>query len=80
MFLTLRSESFLNLAKKYRIKKEVDYTFIDFFMNDPSLPDERPIKFSSDIKTDKELLRQMKSMNRYFKVGNNSHETTEISS
>ncbi len=79
MFLTLRPENFLNLAKKYRIKKEVDYSFIDFFMNDPFLSDKRPIKFLSDIKSDGGMSKQVKSMNRYFKVGNNLHETTQIS-
>jgi hypothetical protein len=78
LFLSLTSENYVNLAKKYRIKKEIDYTFIDFFLNEPSSDDHRPHRYSSEIKTDKHLLTRIKSINRYFQVSNSQHDTTDI--
>ena len=68
----------MNLAKRYRIKKEIDYSFIDFSLNDPSGHDYRPYKYSSSVKPDKFLLSHIKAINRYFDVSNTDHETTDI--
>lgn len=68
----------MNVAKRYRIKKEIDYTFIDFYLNDPIGKDQRPLKYASSVKTDKFLQEPIKAINRYFKVSNTAHETTDI--
>lgn len=39
LFLTISTENLLRVANKYRIKKEVDYTFFDFYLNDPTTKD-----------------------------------------
>jgi len=35
LFLNIGLDNLLKVATKYRIKKEIDYTYIDFFLNDP---------------------------------------------
>lgn len=68
LFLNMNTDNLLKVANRYRIKKEVDYTFIDFYLNDPTTRDERPIKFNSKFKSDKHSVIRQKHLKRYFKV------------
>lgn len=52
IFLSLSVENMLRVAGRYEIKKEVEYSTIDLFLNDPSAEDNRPIKYHSKIKED----------------------------
>ncbi len=68
LFLNMNTDNLLRVANRYRIKKEVDYTFLDFYLNDPTTHDGRPIKFNSKFKSDKHSVVQQKHMKRHFKV------------
>ncbi|CAM6002103.1 unnamed protein product [Sphagnum balticum] len=50
LLLHLSTENLLRLAMQFRIKKEVDYTALDFFLNDPSNSAMRPYKLMPDIR------------------------------
>lgn len=68
----------LKIASRFRIKKQVDYSVIDFFLNDPTTSDKRPIKINSKIKKDPLLLHEVKKMSRYFNNKNNHYSSNEI--
>ena len=51
LLLNLSSENMLKVAQKFKIKKNIDYTSFDFYLNDPTLSDERPIKMNSIFKS-----------------------------
>lgn len=52
LFLTMNTENLLRVANKYRIKKEIDFTAFDFYLNDPTTPDNRPIRMNGKFKMD----------------------------
>jgi hypothetical protein len=58
----------LKVASRFRIKKELDYTSIDFFINDPSTSDQRPIKLNTQMQGNEDMVSQLKHINRYFGV------------
>jgi hypothetical protein len=68
LFLNINVDNLLRVANKYRIKKEVDYTFFDFFLNDPTTKDDRPIKLHSKCKSDHQSVIQHKHLSRYFRI------------
>lgn len=68
LFLTISPKNLLSLAKRYRIKKEIDYACIDFFLNEPTSKDERPIRLNSALKPDVALQKQAKEISRYLEV------------
>ena len=68
LFLTVSPQNLLNLAKRYRIKKEIDYTCIDFYLNEPTSKDDRPIRLNSALKPDAVLQGHVKEMSRYLQV------------
>lgn len=78
LFLNLSVENMLKVATKYRIKKEVDYTFIDFFLNDPTSSDQRPLKLNSKFKSDVKHAAQLKRVNRYFGVHDSQNDNLDI--
>ena len=78
LFLNLSVENMLKVATKYRIKKEVDYTFIDFFLNDPTSSDQRPLKLNSKFKSDVKQSTQLKKVNRYFGVHDSQNDNLDI--
>ena len=41
----------LRVGQKFKIKKRIDFTSFDFFLNDPMLTDKRPIKMNSMFKS-----------------------------
>lgn len=56
----------LKVASRYEIKKEIDYAKVDLFLNDPSLEDNRPIKYHSKVKEDGGRQEQCKHLSRFF--------------
>lgn len=47
LFLNLSVENRIKMAARYKMKKEIDYSQIDFFINDPTGKDSRPLKVHS---------------------------------
>ena len=41
---------------------------MDFFLNEPTTSDLRPIKLHSDLQNDREHLQKMKTLSRKFKM------------
>ena len=76
LFLTVSPQNLLNLAKRYMIKKEIDYTCIDFYLNEPTSKDERPIRLNSALKTDTVLQKQVKEISRYLQVNHTAASST----
>jgi hypothetical protein len=68
IFLNLSIENMLKVAGRFEVKKELDYSIIDFFLNDPTTIDFRPIKYHSKIKIDQVRREQIKQLTRYFKI------------
>ena len=68
IFLNLSIENMLKVAGRFEIKKELDYSVIDFFLNDPSTDDNRPIKYHSKIKMDTGRREQIKQLSRFFHI------------
>jgi hypothetical protein len=66
------------VANRYRIKKEVEYTHFDFFLNDPTTDDQRPVKLHSKFITDKENAAQLKHISRYFNVKERAAKIEQI--
>lgn len=76
LFLTVSPQNLLNLAKRYRIKKEIDYTCIDFYLNEPTSKDERPIRLNSALRIDNGLQKSVKEISRYFEVNHTTPSAT----
>ena len=53
LFLNLSIDNMLKVASRYEIKKMIDYSNLDFSLNDPTTADERPIKYHSRYRQDK---------------------------
>ena len=53
LFLNLSTMNMLKVASRFEIKKAIDYSNLDFGLNDPTTPDERPIKYHSRYRQDK---------------------------
>ena len=69
--INLSFENRLRLATKYEMKKEIDYSVVDFFINEPFSPDQRPLKLHSSFTQDKsmkEMQQVFKKISRHFKV------------
>lgn len=49
IFLNLSNENRLKMASRYQMKKEIDYSIIDFYLNEPTNKDWRPLKFHSEM-------------------------------
>ena len=49
IFISQTSENLVKVAERHRIKKEIDYTQVDLFINDPRDKAERPYKVNSEI-------------------------------
>lgn len=47
LFLNLNIENRLKMACRFSIKKEIDYSLIDFYLNEAYTEDGRPIKAHS---------------------------------
>ena len=60
------------------MKKEVDYSQIDFFLNDPCGVDGRPLKLHSSYKTSAAVVPHNKQTNRYFNVRDRFLETNGV--
>ena len=58
----------MRLAAKYQMKKEIDYSIVDFFLNEPKGYDNRPLKIHSFETYDKNLMQLFKKVSRYFKI------------
>jgi hypothetical protein len=78
LFLNMEMDNLLRVATRFRIKKEIDYTSIDFFLNDPSGSDERQIKMNSHFKDDDFFISQLKQINRYFGVHEDTNKSMDI--
>lgn len=78
LFLTLSTENLLRVANKYRIKKEVEYTHFDFFLNDPTSHDDRPIKLNSKFISDRHNALQLKHISRFFNVKERAAKAEDI--
>jgi ABC-type uncharacterized transport system permease subunit len=50
ILVTQTTENLMRSADRHRIKKQVDYSQIDLFLNDPCDYSNRPYKFNSQIK------------------------------
>ena len=77
LFLKLSLDNLYRVALKYRMKKEIDYSLVDFYYNQASA-NHRPVKNSSYLKEQEILLKSIKKINRYFKVKEISHMDEEI--
>ena len=64
--MTITQDNLLKMGSNYRIKKEIDYTSFDFFLNDPSSSDQRPLKLNSQVKEDEEISSFLKQVNRFL--------------
>ena len=53
LFLNLSIENMLKVASKFEMKKAIDYSSLDFGLNDPTTRDDRPIKYNSKYRQDK---------------------------
>ena len=53
LFLNLSIENMLKVASRFEIKKAIDYSNLDFSLNDPTTIDDRPIKYHSRYRQDK---------------------------
>ena len=58
----------------------MDYTAIDFFLNEATSSDHRQLKFHSQLINDSILNDQMKKVSRYFKVIDSNVLNPEIAS
>ena len=76
VLLTLNPENLMRVASKYRIKKELDYTAIDFYLNEAVSEDQRPVKTNSVVRSDEEQIQMLKRINRYFKLPDKIDTTT----
>lgn len=54
LFLNLSIDNMLKIASRFEMKKAVDYSNLDFGLNDPTTQDDRPIKYHSTYRQDKE--------------------------
>lgn len=68
----------LKVAGRFEVKKELDYSVIDFFLNDPSTYDNRPIKYHSKIKIDDARKKEIKALNRFFRTKESFDINTDI--
>lgn len=78
MFLNLSTTNRLRMAAKFRIKKEVDYSNVDFFLNDPCGKDYRPLKLHSSFKNDSSVVHNFKQTSRFFGREDRMLESGEI--
>ena len=70
-FISLTFENRMRLATKYEMKKEIDYSVVDFFINEPFSADQRPIKLHSDFtqnKCMKDMKQMIKRVGRHFNI------------
>jgi hypothetical protein len=65
-FLSMSIENRLTTAAKYRIKKEIDYSKVDLYLNDPTGKDGRPLKLHNDHSFNQSLLVFYKRISRFF--------------
>ena len=56
----------MKTAALYKMKKEIDYSIMDFYLNEPYGKDLRPLKLHSEQKHDKKLTTLNKRLGRYF--------------
>ncbi len=77
LVLSLPTENLLRVANKYRIKKEVDYSAFDFYLNDPCSEDGRPLRLNSKFKSDFENRKHQKQISRYFMLHQSTFKTDE---
>lgn len=68
LFLNLSVENRLKMACKFEIKKEIDYSLIDFYLNEACTEDGRPIKVHSTQLQRYEVRTFYKQLSRYFKI------------
>jgi len=68
IFLNLSLDNRLKIATHYRMKKEIDYSLIDFFLNEPTGKDQRPLKLHSMMEHYPKLITDSKRLSRYFKM------------
>ena len=66
LFLNLSTTNRLRVAARFRIKKEVDYSSVDFFLNDPTGKDYRPLKLHSAFRGDPSVVHNFKQTSRFF--------------
>jgi hypothetical protein len=56
----------------------VEYTHFDFFLNDPTDDDDRPIKLNSKFISDHHNATQLKQISRFFKVKERAAKAEDI--
>lgn len=78
LFLSLGTNNLLRVANRYRIKKEVEYTHFDFFLNNPTTDDLRPIRLHSKFISDRQNVTQLKHISRYFQVKESAAKVEDI--
>lgn len=78
LFLTMNTQNLLRVANKYRIKKEVDFTSFDYYLNDPTTSDSRPVRLNTKFKTDQQAHMMQKQISRYFLVKSAGNKNEEI--
>jgi hypothetical protein len=78
MFLNLSTENMLKVASRYEVKKAMDYSTLDFSLNDPTTEDNRPIKYHSRYKADRDRREEFKHLSRFFSVREQNDINTEI--
>jgi len=65
-FMRLSIENRLKLAAKYQIKKEIDYSQLDLYLNDPVGEDNRPLKLHTYHSFNNEIIALYKRISRLF--------------
>jgi hypothetical protein len=78
LFLSMGTKNLLRVANRHRIKKEVEYTHFDFFLNNPTTEDHRPIRHHSKFTSDKQNITQLKHISRYFQVKESASRVEDI--
>ena len=77
IFLSASVENCLKNAAKYQIKKEIDYSLIDLYLNEPTGTDSRPLKLHSDLSFNQTLMVFYKRLSRFFGA-NDQHIGQEV--
>jgi hypothetical protein len=60
------------------MKKEIDYSLIDFFLNEPTNTDQRPVKLHSEMENYPDMEKNFKKICRYFKMVEKQFDTEII--
>jgi hypothetical protein len=68
LFLNLSTDNMLKVAARFAVKKAINYTALDFSLNDPCTGDDRPYRFNSKFINSKQFLTEMKHVSRFFRA------------